>query len=275
MGLFGFIKNILTSPNTDSVFPSNGDEATFSIKYEPASVPPTNSPSQIQPESIFKSDIRKEIDRYDVMRGSRMNNMNCDLYSGTAVYLETHRKRKLLTYLFPGEDLRNVVVGMGFDPDTMQVKQIEFDLPTDLQIDAFERHGDSIPDHVCKEDVSALIDRLKYKEDVLCPELFRFAELQRLPLSKFSGIHTLDFVIQRNFDYESYVAFYIVCVEHDMTGEWRTDKFDYYKSLSEHIISIDQFSSSFKRGDENIFEKASSRKRNCYIVAKNVILGLK
>lgn len=277
MGLFDRIKRLINQPAAGSVLPSNAEDFNFSVDTpvnNPLSNPPY-SPIPENPKSLVVSDYMNELTSYNQYPNPKCNNMNCDLYEGTAVYIKTKRKRKLRAYLFPGESLEKVVADMGFDPETMQIQHIEFDPPTDLQLDSIGRHGNPIPENVCKEDVSAIIDRLMHPDDsILCPDLFRFAEQQRIPLSKFACSRTLDFEARRYLDNESYVAFYLLCVEHDMTCEWKLDKFDYYRSCYDHIMSIDRFKNSFLRGDSNIFELAKARNRNCYIVAKHVILGL-
>ena len=115
-------------------------------------------------------------------------------------------------------------------------------------------------------------------------ELINFATGQKVKFSYYTGEKSLYNCIWSKFTLEEKFAFYLLCVEKDITEKWHFEKFEYYKTLSSTYLNDDKFMNSFKKyssncnvfygfiKDNNIKNSYSaSRNTNCYKIVASII----
>ncbi len=212
------------------------------------------------------------------------DNMNYMMFDGEGVYGPTKRKRQIHIESFSEQEALEELVSAGYIQDTIAIHRIPFEPPTEAQLSTMQIYHNKIPDKISKNDLSFLISKYMDDEQDADKELINFATGQKVKFSYYTGEKSLYNCIWSKFTLEEKFAFYLLCVEKDITEKWHFEKFEYYKTLSSTYLNDDKFMNSFKKyssncnvfygfiKDNNIKNSYSaSRNTNCYKIVASII----
>ena len=262
--------NVGHAPVVDADCKSESEDARLHI---------ANISSHVSVESKIvttESDVNPENDpRYkDISERTKYkDNMNCMVFEGNGLFLQTNRKRKIKIMAFSYDDAIDRLVNDGFDRNNISIDRRNFEPPTYEQLYAMNEHDDFIPENICKYDASYIIDRYMEDDKNADKELIDFATKRGLMFSYYIGQKNLINQILRDFSEKERIAFFILLVERDKTGNWNFENFIKYVDNAENLLSNEKFMNSYKR-ISNIanFENNQNRKKTaCYTIASYVV----
>lgn len=199
------------------------------------------------------------------------DNMNYKIFEGEGLFVKTGRNRKIHIESFSEEEARSELAASGFESSSIKISRIQFEPPTQEQIQTMRKHGNKIPKNACKIDISFLMSKIIEQQRDPGSKLMEFATKQKVKFSYFTGEKSLYSCIWNTFDNIEKVAFYLLCVKKDKTGKWEFDSWESYKKKAEVLQCDEKFMNSFKRylnsGFYGFTGDTSSRSTNCYKMA--------
>ncbi len=193
-------------------------------------------------------------------------NVNYMVFSGKGIFNTTMRVRTIKPIkAFSYNQAYNTLVNEGFTPDSIQIERCCHEPPTEEQLYAMQEHKDFIPENICKEDASCLIDRYMHEDNFAGKELLSFATEQELYFSYYIGQKALLSYLWTVFKNEEKIALYMICIKKSISNKWCFNNFEEYKIKASEFLSNECFMNSFKRINEyNLIPNNISKRTNCY-----------
>lgn len=212
----------------------------------------TDIPPKINKNSDSTA-IQKEVEYNVILKNDvgYFNNMNLNRYLAEGIYLSTNRKRKREFYGHSTEDAKAKALTFGF-AESVQVIKIDFDRPSEAQIDIMKKHNLTIPLYASKSDISAIISKHVNHDSTPNPELIEFATGRNILLSNYIGKKNLYNLLWNELKGIDKIAFFIFSIYRYATDD-RLANLD----KSPHRAIFYTISAEFK--DDSSFIKSMER----------------
>lgn len=268
---FSYIKNMSSESNNKEIYNENSNK-TKDDDYNPLlhyyghdEHTTTNTYNYIKYPNRTLSDTKKlntNTTTYNVIKNgtSTPDNMNCFRYAGKAKYAETNRLRSVSINAFSEHDAKQRLISQGFI-EPMEIETIQFEEPSQAQLcylhDICKRKKITVPDNICKYDVSALLDRYEHNDDLSPnPDLVQYATSKGIMFSYYIGKKQLYDLIFENLNLEDKIAFFIFCIyrynSNDRNGNLEKSIYkNIFYSFAQSIKNNEQFIRSLNRYEGN------------------------
>lgn len=237
----------------------NQYNTNISVKYK---TPSNNISPEMDPQYKDMSERVKYKD-----------NMNAMVFNGKGLFIPTNRRRKIKIVAFSYEDAIENLISDGFDPEHIDIERDFFEPPTENQLEAMRMHNEWIPENACMTDISYIISRHMDNDRNADKSLMDFATKRKLVFSYYIGQKNLIKQLLHTFDDKESIAFYVLYVERDQTGEWHFEHFDKYKEIAVQLLKNEKFMKSFKNNTKiyDLEEKSYRQRTLCYTTAVDIM----
>lgn len=137
--------------------------------------------------------------------------MNHKRYKVSGIFADTKRKRTRIINAKTESHAREIMINDGY-LEPLEIIEIDFEKPTERQIEYAKDLGIKIPNDATKEDLSALISRHLENDSDPNPELYEFADNRGFCFSKYIGKKALYNLLFNKLEGADKVAFFAFCV---------------------------------------------------------------
>jgi hypothetical protein len=137
--------------------------------------------------------------------------MNHKLYKVSGVFADTKRKRTRTIAAKNENHAKEIMINDGY-LEPFEIIEVDFEKPTERQIEYAKDLGIEIPDNATKQDLSALISRHLENDSDPNPELYEFADKRGFLFSKYIGKKALYNLLFNNLEDVDKIAFFAFCV---------------------------------------------------------------
>ena len=144
--------------------------------------------------------------------------MNYKIYEIKGKHSETKRTRTLKINAVTEEDAKRQALESDLE-SIESITVIDFEAPTQKQIDYAKSLGINIRQDYTQKDVSALISKRVDNDDEHTKELFQFATDHKVYVSKYIGETALYGAIFHSLPNLDKIAFFLFAVYRDLTGD--------------------------------------------------------
>ena len=195
----------------------------------------------------------------------------------TAIYKQTHKKRRRTIYATSEEEALSIISGE-YELPVLSITKELYRTPTDHQIIYAVSQGVSIPKGCCEEDLTALLDRCEEDEDwrARMPDktLVDFGKKQRIPFSLLNDEPMTIRRIYQELDGKDQIAFMLACMYKSLKHKWDFQKWEDWENIAETLMSDASFIKSWQNniGLFTGFEYAPpSKNSKVYKTLKNAL----
>ena len=226
-------------------------------------------------DDFFSKQRQIVVENFNSVPHEYYENINYMRFQGTAKYIATGRNRKIDKESFSEDELREQLIEDGYDKDSIVISRVEIEKATEPQMNVMIENNYPTPIKASKIDTSYIMSRIFDHETPADPELFRLATEKKIKISYFSGKDSLYFRFWHEFSERQKFAFYLLCVDHDITSSWHLEKFDFFESLYEQYANYPEFMNSFKKIINSDFEgfddTRAGKNTNAYKIAFGIV----
>ena len=213
--------------------------------------------------------------RFSPRTGHPSDNLNYLIFSGTGLFIQTNRQRKVSVEAFSEKEAVGRLVSDGYDRDSLDIYPVDPDPATPDQIRSMQDHDDYIPEPMCKLDASALINRYMNDEHSPTRDILDFATSKKVYLSYYIGLESLYWQIWQVFSPRERLAFFLCVVSKDKKDDWQLSRFDEFLDIADQLMNDSKFMKSFNEhyGSDSFKGLGSGqfRRRACYTIPADMV----